>query len=70
MNTLGQLKLELLHRGVAFAQNVRSHDLVAPGIFPDGDGQCIVLSLAEDFFVRARVNPDKSAALLINADQR
>ncbi len=66
MNTLGQLKLELLHRGVAFAQNVRSHDLVAPGIFPEGDGQGIVLSLAENFFVRARVNPDKSAALLID----
>jgi hypothetical protein len=66
MNTLGQLKLELLHRGVAFAQNVRSHDLVAPGIFPEGDGQAIVLSLAEDFFVRARVNPDKSAAILID----
>lgn len=66
MNTLGQLKLELLHRGVAFAQNVRSHDLVAPGIFPEGEGQCIVLSLAEDFFVRARVNPDKSVAVLID----
>ena len=69
MNTLGQFKLELLHRGVALAQNVRSHDLVAPGIFPDRDGQSIVLSLAEDFFVRARVNPDKSAAVLIQADQ-
>jgi len=69
MDTLGQLKLELLHRGVAFAQNVRSHDLVAPGIFLEGDGQSIVLSLAEDFFVRAWVNPDKSGALLINADQ-
>lgn len=66
MNTLGQLKLELLHRGVAFAQNARSHDLVAPGIFPEGDGQAIVLSLAEDFFVRARVNPDKNAAILID----
>ena len=69
MNTLGQLKLEILHRGVAFAQNVRSHGLVAPGIFPESDGQAIVLSLAEDFFVRARVNPDKSVALLINADK-
>jgi hypothetical protein len=66
MNTLGQLKLELLHRGVAFAQNVRSHDLVAPGLFAEGDGQAIVLSLAEDFFVRARVNPDKSQAILID----
>lgn len=66
MNTLGQLKLEILHRGVAFAQNVRSHDFVAPGIFPEGDGQAIVLSLAEDFFVHARVNPDKSAAILID----
>lgn len=66
MNTLGQLKLELLHRGIAFAQNVRSHDLVAPGIFPEGDGQAIVLSLADDFFVRAWVNPDKSVAILID----
>jgi hypothetical protein len=66
MNTLGQLKLEILHRGIAFAQNVRSHDLVAPGIFPEGDGQGIALSLAEDFFVRARVNADKSIALLMN----
>ena len=66
MNTLGQLKLELLHRGVAFAQNVRSHDLVAPGFFPAVDGQAIVLSLAEDFFARARVNPDKSVATLID----
>jgi len=66
MNTLGQLKLELLHRGVAFAQNVRSHELVAPGIFSESDGQVIGLSLAEDFFVRARVNPDKSAAVLID----
>jgi hypothetical protein len=66
MNTLGQLKLEVLHRGVAFAQNVRGHDLVAPGIFPEGDGQSIVLSLAENFFVRARVNPDKTEAVLIN----
>jgi len=66
MNTLGQLKLELLYRGVAFAQNVRSHDLVAPGIFGEGDGQSIALSLAEDFFVRPRVNPDKSTAVLMN----
>ncbi len=66
MKTLGQLKLELLHRGIAFAQNVRSHDLVAPGIFPEGDGQAIVLSLAEDFFVRARVTPDKDAGVLID----
>ena len=66
MNTLGQLKLELLHRGVAFAQNVRSHDLVAPGIFPEGDGQGIALSLTEDFFVRPRVNPDKDAAVLMD----
>ena len=66
MKTLGQLKLELLHRGIAFAQNVRSHDLVAPGIFPEGDGQGIALSLAEDFFVRPRVNPDKSAAVLMD----
>ncbi len=66
MNTLGQLKLELLHRGVAFAQNVRSHDLVAPGLFAEGDGQAVVLSLAEDFFVRTRMNPDKSAAFLID----
>ena len=65
MNTLGQLKLEILHRGIAFAQNVRGHDLVAPGIFPKGDGQGIALSLAEDFFVRARVNTDKSTALVM-----
>ena len=66
MNTLGQLKLELLHRGIAFAQNVRGHDLVAPGIFPEGDGQSIALSLAEDFFVRPRVNPNKDTAILMN----
>ena len=66
MKILGQLKLELLHRGIAFAQNVRSHDLVAPGIFPEGGGQGIALSLAEDFFVRPRVNPDKSAAVLMD----
>ena len=69
MNTLGQLKLELLHRGVAFAKNVRSDDRVAPGLFPDGDGQGLVLSLAENFFVRARVNPDKDAAFLINIEK-
>jgi len=66
MKTLGQLKLELLHRGIAFAQNVRSHDLVAPGIFPKADGQGIALSLAEDFFVRPRVNPDKDTAVLMD----
>ncbi len=66
MNTLGQLKLELLHRGVAFAQNVRSHDLVAPGIFSEEDGQSVVLSLAENFFARPRVNPDKNTAILMN----
>ena len=66
MDTLGQLKLEILHRGIAFAQNVRGHDRVAPGIFPEGDGQGIVLSLAEDLFVHARVNPDKNTAFLMN----
>ncbi|MDH5761392.1 MAG: hypothetical protein OEZ51_00300 [Nitrospinota bacterium] len=69
MNTLGQLKLELLHRGVAFGKNVRSHDLVSPGLFPEGEGQAIVLSLAEDFFVRARVNPDKDTAFLIDVQK-
>ncbi len=69
MNTLGQLKLELLHRGIAFAKNVRSDDRVAPGLFPENDGQALVLSLAENFFVRARVNPDKDAAYLINIEK-
>lgn len=68
MNTLGQLKLELMRRGVAFAKNVRGDDLVAPGIFPEGDGDAIELSLAEDFFVRARINPDKEVACLINIE--
>jgi len=66
MNTLGQLKLELMHRGVAFAKNVRLDERVAPGLFQEDEGQAIVLSLAEDFFVRARVNPDKDAGLLID----
>ncbi len=66
MKTLGQLKLEIMHRGIAFAQNVRSHDLVAPGIFSEGEGQGITLSLAEDFFVRARVNPDKNVAQVMD----
>ena len=66
MNTLGQLKLELMHRGVAFAKNVRLDERVAPGLFSEGEGQAIVLSLAEDFFVRARVNPDKNVGLLID----
>ena len=66
MNTLGQLKLEMMHRGVAFAKNVRLDERVAPGLFAEGQGQAIILSLAEDFFVRARVNPDKSAGLLID----
>ena len=66
METLGQLKLELMHRGVAFAKNVRSHDLIAPGIFPDNGGEAVELSLAEDFFVRARINPNKDSACLVN----
>lgn len=66
MNTLGQLKLELLHRGVAFGKNVRLDERVAPGIFPEGDESTIALSLAENFFVRAWMNPDKSAAYLID----
>jgi len=52
MKTLGQLKLELMQRGVVLSPEARRKESIADGLTNENGHEEIVFSLAEDFFVR------------------
>ncbi len=58
MKTLGQLKLEMMGRGVTLPKEVRSNELIASSILTDTGREELAFLLSDDFFVRAPVVED------------
>jgi len=69
MKTLGQLKLELMGRGVSLPDDVRKNDLVAASMYTDRGRDELAFLLSEDFFVRAAVQSEDSASPSLNFDK-
>jgi len=55
VKTLGQLKLEMMGRGVALSQELRQNELIASSILTDAGREEMAFLLSDDFFVRAPV---------------